>query len=54
MTLAVGAYFGGTSAARFGYQLAFVYQLTVVFLLRILHRPSAFSEAISEPDGSAA
>ncbi len=25
MTLAVGAYFGGTTAARFGYQLAFVF-----------------------------
>jgi MFS family permease len=45
MTLAVGAYFGGTSAARFGYQLAFVYNSLSFFF-------SAFCIAnLRSPDG---
>jgi MFS family permease len=45
MTLAVGAYFGGTSAARFGYELAFVYNSLSFFF-------SAFCIArLRSPDG---
>jgi len=45
MTLAVGAYFGGTSAARFGYELAFVYNSLSFFF-------SAFCIArMRSPDG---
>src|SRR6478672_5025891 len=45
MTLAVGAYFGGTSAARFGYQLAFVFN-TISFFF------SAYCIAnLRSPDG---
>jgi MFS family permease len=45
MTLAVGAYFGGTSAARFGYELAFVYNSLSFFI-------SAFCIArLRSPDG---
>jgi MFS family permease len=45
MTLAVGAYFGGTSAAHFGYQLAFVYNSLSFFF-------SAYCIAnLRSPDG---
>ena len=45
MTLAVGAYFGGTSAARFGYELAFVFNSLSFFF-------SAFCIAkLRSPDG---
>ena len=42
MTLAVGAFLGGTTAAKFGYQLAFVYN-SLSFSFRLLYRGTSLS-----------
>ena len=48
MTLAVGAYFGGTTVAQFGYQLAFVFNTVSFSVFGVLHLAAAF-RAISAP-----